>query len=62
MGTLAAIQRAIHAMESGKPYLFITTAVLKSSSPVSRSDQTAEPVVAVQLDAFGALRPEVKAR
>jgi general secretion pathway protein M len=62
IGTLAAIQRAIHAMESGKPYLFITAAVLKSASPISRPDQTAEPVAAVQLDAFGALRPEVKVR
>jgi general secretion pathway protein M len=62
IGTLAAIQRAIHAVESGKPYLFVTAATLKSSSAVARSDAPAEPVIDAQLDVFGALRPEGLAR
>jgi general secretion pathway protein M len=62
IGTLAAIQRAIHALESGKPYLFVTAATLKSSSAVTRPDAPAEPVIDAQLDVFGALRPEELAR
>ena len=62
IGTLAAIQRAIHAVESGKPYLFVTAATLKSSSAVARPDAPAEPVIDAQLDIFGALRPEGLAR
>lgn len=62
IGTLAAIQRAIHALETAKPYLFVTAAALKSSSPVARPDQTTEPVVDAQLEVFGALRPEGTAR
>jgi general secretion pathway protein M len=58
IGTLAAIQRAIHAVESGKPYLFVTAAALKSSSPIARPDLPAEPVVDAQLEVFGALRVE----
>jgi Type II secretion system (T2SS), protein M subtype b len=62
IGTLAAIQRAIHVVESGKPYLFVTAAALKSSSPVARPDMPSEPAVDAQLDIFGALRPEGTAR
>jgi general secretion pathway protein M len=62
IGTLAAIQRAIHALESGKPYLFVTAATLKSSSAVTRPEAPAEPVIDAQLDVFGALRPEELAR
>jgi len=58
IGTLAAIQRTIHALESGKPYLFVTAATLKSSSPVARPDQSLEPVIDAQLDVFGALSPK----
>jgi general secretion pathway protein M len=62
IGALVAIQRTIHALESGKPYLFVTAAALKSSSPVARPDQPAEPVIDAQLDVFGALNPEGTAR
>ncbi|MGA2125112.1 MAG: type II secretion system protein GspM [Xanthobacteraceae bacterium] len=58
IGSLAAIQRAIHAVESGKPYLFVTAAVLKSSSPMVSPNQPAEPVINAQLDVFGAIRAE----
>lgn len=58
VGTLAAIQSAIHALESGKPYLFVTAATLKSSSPIARLESPTEPVIDAQLDVFGALRPE----
>jgi general secretion pathway protein M len=62
IGTLTAIQRTIHALESGKPYLFVAAAALKSSSPVARPDQPAEPAIDAQLDVFGALSPEGTAR
>jgi general secretion pathway protein M len=58
IGTLAAIQRAIHAVESGKPYLFVTAAALKSSSPNARPNLPEEPVVDAQLEVFGALRAD----
>jgi general secretion pathway protein M len=58
VGSLAAIQRAIHALETGKPYLFVTAATLKSSSSIARLESPAEPVIDAQLDVFGALRPE----
>lgn len=62
-GTIQSIQRAIHAMESGKPYLLVTDAVLKSSQPIARAPGPVvaeEPVVEAQLDIFGAV--EVEAR
>jgi general secretion pathway protein M len=58
IGTLAAIQRAIHAVESAKPYLFVTAASLKSSSAIARPNVAEEPVVDTQLEVFGALRAE----
>jgi general secretion pathway protein M len=62
IGTLAAIQRAIYAVESGKPYLFVTAAALKSSSQLARPDLAAEPMADAQLDVFGALRAQGTAR
>jgi general secretion pathway protein M len=62
IGTLAAIQRAIHAVESAKPYLFVTAATLKSSSAIGRPNVAEEPVVDAQIEVFGALRAEGVAR
>jgi hypothetical protein len=52
VGTLATIHRAIYAVESEKPYLFITAATLKISST------NGEPILSAQLDIIGALRSE----
>jgi hypothetical protein len=45
--------RAVYAIESTKPYLFVTAASLKSS-PISRQGPAEEPVLQAQLDIYGA--------
>ena len=50
-GPLQSIQRAVHAIESARPYLFITAASIKAS--VSRPE---EPAIQAQLDVFGAMQ------
>ncbi|MGJ4961315.1 type II secretion system protein GspM [Bradyrhizobium sp. HKCCYLRH3061] len=54
-GPLPAIVRAVHAVESAKPYLFIANAVLKSS-PAMRPGTAEEPVLQAQLDIYGAVQ------
>ncbi|HXO69417.1 MAG TPA: type II secretion system protein GspM [Bradyrhizobium sp.] len=54
-GPLPSIHRAIHAIESAKPYLFITGAVIKGLPPASRQGVPEEPVMQAQLDIFGAI-------
>jgi general secretion pathway protein M len=58
-GPVAAIQRTLHAMETGKPYLFVDAAVVRTAPPVntpSPPNATApEPVIDAQLDVFGAV-------
>jgi general secretion pathway protein M len=52
-GPLPALMRAVYAIESTKPYLFVTAASLKSSQ-ISRQGPTEEPVLQAQLDVYGA--------
>jgi hypothetical protein len=54
-GSLQSIVKAVHAIESSKPYLFITGATLKSPPP-PRQGVSEEPVVQAQLDIFGAMQ------
>jgi general secretion pathway protein M len=54
-GSLQSIVKAVHAIESLKPYLFITGAALKSPPPL-RPGVSEEPVVQAQLDVFGAVQ------
>jgi len=54
-GSLQSILRAIHAVESTKPYLFITGANLKTLAP-ARQGGSEEPVIQAQLDVFGAMQ------
>ena len=54
-GSLQAIVKAVHSIESSKPYLFITGATLKSP-PQPRQGGSEEPVVQAQLDIFGAIQ------
>ena len=61
-GPLAAIQRAIHAIEAAKPHLFVTGAVLKSVAPTASPGVLEEPVIEAQLDVFGAIRIEASSR
>jgi general secretion pathway protein M len=57
-GSIQAIQRTIHAVESGKPYLFVTAATIKSSPMMQQAASAQEPVVDAQLDLYGAVQPE----
>jgi hypothetical protein len=55
-GPLQSIQRAIYAIESAKPYLFITGATIKGLPPGSRLGVSEEPIIQAQLDIFGAMQ------
>jgi len=54
-GSLQSIVKAVYAIESSKPYLFIAGAVLRSP-PSARPGAPEEPVVQAQLDVFGAMQ------
>jgi general secretion pathway protein M len=55
-GPLQSIQRAVYAIESAKPYLFIMGASIKTASPASRPGLSEEPTIQAQLDVFGAMQ------
>jgi len=53
-GPLQSIARVLHAIESGKPYLFVTGAVMKPL-PSTRPGVPEEPMIQAQLDIFGTM-------
>jgi general secretion pathway protein M len=53
-GSLQAIQKALYAIETGKPYLFVTGAVLKPSTPIGGTDAVLEPTIEALLEILGA--------
>jgi general secretion pathway protein M len=55
-GSIQSIHRAIYAIESAKPYLFITGAAIKPQPSASRQGVSEEPVIQAQLDIFGAIQ------
>jgi|HubBroStandDraft_6_1064221.scaffolds.fasta_scaffold248584_2 hypothetical protein len=59
-GTVEAIQRALHAVEAGKPYLFVGAAVVRTAPPINTQGlphvPAQEPVIDAQLDIFGAMQ------
>jgi len=57
-GPLAAVHRAIHAIESAKPYLFVRGAAIRPSPPIGQIGVPREPLIEAQLDVFGAVRIE----
>ena len=56
-GTLQTVQRTIHAIETSKPYLFITAASMKMPRTSGPQPLTQEPMMQVQFDVLGALQP-----
>jgi general secretion pathway protein M len=58
-GPMAAIQRTLHAVEAGKPYLFVDAAVVRAAPPINTQGlpnaAAQEPVIDAQLDIFGAV-------
>jgi hypothetical protein len=57
-GSIAAIQRAIHAIESARPYLFVAGATLRHAPPAGPAGASQEPVIEAQLDVVGVMRIE----
>lgn len=53
-GTLQAIQRALHAIETGRPYLFVTSAAIRPS--LNAQNPREEPVIEARLDLVGAMQ------
>jgi hypothetical protein len=60
LGSMAAIHRAIHAIESAKPYLFVTSTTIRLAPAVAQAGAPQEPLLEVQLDVFGAMRTEAR--
>jgi len=61
-GALGAVHKAIYAVESGKPYLFVSTASIRLSPSVGAQAAKTEPVIDAQLDVFGAVQMESPGR
>ena len=60
-GPLGAVQKTIYEIETGKPYLFVSSASIRLSSAGAQA-ATTEPVLTAQLDVFGAARTESPSR
>jgi len=61
-GALGAVHKVIYAVESGKPYLFVSGASIRLSPSISAQAATTEPVIDAQLDIFGAMQMETTVR
>jgi len=55
-GTIQSVQRAIYAIETAKPYLFVTGAVIKPLQAMNRPGVVEEPTIQAQLDVAGAIQ------
>ena len=55
-GTLPSIYRAVQAVETAKPYLFVSSAVMRPSSSAAPVGTPQEPTLEVQLEILGAMR------
>jgi general secretion pathway protein M len=56
-GQLQAIQRTIYTMESGTPYLFVTAAIVRPSTPITSQSMSQELTIDARLDIYGAVQP-----
>jgi hypothetical protein len=56
VGSIQAIHRAVYAVESARPYLFITAATLRNTQATSKLGQAEEPTIVAQLDVYGAIQ------
>jgi general secretion pathway protein M len=59
-GPLQTIQCAIHAVDTSRPYLFVTAAVVRPSAVAARPGSVEEPVIEARLDIYGATQLEVR--
>lgn len=56
IGSIQSLQRAVYAIESAKPYLFITAAAIRNVPAVNRPGVAEEPAISAQLDIYGAMQ------
>jgi general secretion pathway protein M len=59
-GPTAAIHRAVYAIESAKPYLFVASATIRLAPSMGKAGTPGEPILEVQLDVLGAMRSEAR--
>jgi general secretion pathway protein M len=59
-GPIAAIHRAIHAIESAKPYLFVTGGTIRLAQSIGQVGVPQAPLIEAQLHVYGAVRVEVR--
>ena len=57
-GSLQAVHRAIHAVETGTPYLFVGGAMIRPALSAGRQDSPTEPTIETQLDIVGAVQAD----
>jgi general secretion pathway protein M len=57
-GSLQAIERALYAIETGRPYLFITAATIRPTPGPNGQNPREEPVIEARLEVFGAIEVE----
>jgi hypothetical protein len=55
-GTIQSVQRAVYAIETAKPYLFVTGAVIKPLPGANRPGVSEEPIIQARLDVAGAFQ------
>ena len=55
VGPIRSIYRAVYDVESSKPYLFISGATIRPTSPVGKPGMD-EPTLQAQLEVFGAIQ------
>jgi hypothetical protein len=61
-GSLPSVHRAVAAIETAKPFLFVRGAVIKPTPPTGPASASQEPVIDAQLDVYGALRHAASGR
>ena len=57
-GTIPALHRALSAIESAKPYLFVRAAVMRPTAVMGQLGASQEPTLDAQLEIFGVMRAE----
>ena len=59
-GPIAAVHRALHAIESAKPYRFVTGGTIRLAPPMGGAGAPQAPLIEAQLDIVGVTRIEAR--
>ena len=57
-GNLQSVQRAVHAIESARPYLFVVASIMRPAAMTGPQAAAQEPTLEVQLEVYGIMRTE----